>query len=90
MFIHKNQLTIIIVVIIIAVGVGGYLLYKQAYSTGYTKAEADIKAAQEEVAKRAAGEIAKTANPFGVGNPLEGVEANPFEKTKDVLNPFGP
>lgn len=57
-------------------------------SSGYKKAEADIKAVQAEAAKKAAGEAAKAANPFGVANPLGDVEANPFEKTKKILNPF--
>ncbi|MEK7096031.1 MAG: hypothetical protein AAB896_01955 [Patescibacteria group bacterium] len=57
-------------------------------SQGYKRAEADIKAVQAEAAKKAAGEAAKAANPFGVANPLGEVEANPFEKTKKILNPF--
>lgn len=57
-------------------------------SYGYKKAEADIKKVQAEAAKNAAEEAAKAANPFGVANPLQGVEANPFEKTKKILNPF--
>ena len=32
--------------------------------------------------------IADAANPFKVVNPLEGVEANPFEETAKKLNPF--
>ena len=38
--------------------------------------------------EKSAAEIGKAANPFGAVNPLEGVEANPFEKAKKVLNPF--
>ena len=43
---------------------------------------------QEEAAKQAAADAAKAANPFQIVNPLEGVETNPFEKTKKILNPF--
>ena len=57
-------------------------------SRGYKKAEADIKQVQAEAAKKAAEEAAKAANPFEAANPLGGVEANPFEKTKKILNPF--
>lgn len=55
---------------------------------GYTRAEADLKKVQEEAGNRAAEEAAKAANPFQAANPLEGVEANPFEKAKGILNPF--
>ena len=39
-------------------------------------------------AKQAAEEAAKSENPFKSESPLSAVEANPFEKTKKVLNPF--
>lgn len=58
------------------------------YSSGYAQAQADVKALEEEVATKATEEAAKAANPFQAVNPLEGVEANPFEKVKKVLNPF--
>lgn len=70
-------------------GLGGYTL---GNTNGYRQAEADIKKAQEELAKqataKAAEEAAKTANPFQTTNPLENIDANPFEKVKKVLNPF--
>ena len=39
-------------------------------------------------AQQAAEETAKSENPFKSESPLSAVEANPFEKTKKVLNPF--
>ena len=47
-----------------------------------------VKKAQEIAGQKAAEDAAKAANPFGVANPLEGVETNPFEEAKKVLNPF--
>src|SRR3989344_4057000 len=58
------------------------------YTTGYAKAQDDVKALQEEATQKATEDAAKSANPFQAVNPLEGVEANPFEKVKKVLNPF--
>jgi len=55
---------------------------------GYKRAEADIKKIQEEAAKKSAEALTKAANPFSGANPLEGIDANPFEKTKKILNPF--
>lgn len=74
-----------VVIFLVAGLVGGYWF---GFSRGYNKAEADIKKVQEEAAKKAAEEAAKAANPFKAVNPVEGVEANPFEKTKKILNPF--
>lgn len=39
-------------------------------------------------AQKAATDSAKSENPFKTESPLSGVEANPFDKTKKVLNPF--
>jgi hypothetical protein len=73
-------------VIALAAGlVGGYFY---GDSQGYKRAEADIKATQQASAQKAAKQAADAANPFKAANPLEGVEANPFEKTKKILNPF--
>lgn len=55
---------------------------------GYGRSQADVKKAQEVAGQKAAEDAAKAANPFGVANPLEGVESNPFEQAKKVLNPF--
>ncbi len=57
-------------------------------SYGYKRAQADFKKLEEAAALSNAEVVAKAANPFQVANPLEGVEANPFEKAKKVLNPF--
>lgn len=72
----------VLVIIVFAVG------WWVGHTQGYKKAEADVKRVQAEAAKKASEEAAKSANPFGAANPLGGVEANPFEKTKKILNPF--
>ena len=92
----KNSLVLIIVAVIVSLAVGGAAGffygndagYKKGDSAGYKRAEADMKNLQEASAKKVSEEAAKAANPFGSSNPLEGVEANPFEKAKQVLNPF--
>lgn len=81
---HKLS-TVWVVVLVVVVLVVGYWYGDQK---GYARAEADIKKVQEEAGKKAAEDAAKAANPFQAANPLEGVEANPFEKTKSILNPF--
>lgn len=58
------------------------------YRAGYNKAVADVKATQEALGEKASQDAADAANPFKVVNPLEGVEANPFEETAKKLNPF--
>lgn len=76
---------IIVLVAVIALG----LWYSGArYDQGYEAAIADIKAQQEEAGNKAAQAASDEANPFKVSNPLQGVEANPFEKAKKTLNPF--
>lgn len=80
--------TAIIIVAVVLAGVAFWFGRSGGYSAGYTQAQADVKALQEESARKAAEEAAKSANPFQAVNPLEGVEANPFEKVKKVLNPF--
>lgn len=81
----KNGL---IVIAIILIGLAFWLGRSNGYSAGYTQAQTDAKALQEESVRKASEEAAKSANPFQAVNPLEGVEANPFEKVKKVLNPF--
>ncbi|MBI4159806.1 hypothetical protein HY504_01435 [Candidatus Wolfebacteria bacterium] len=82
------------VLVALVVGVvGGYYYgdgagYRRGDGDGYKRAQADVKKSQEEAARLAAESAAKAANPFGAQNPLQGVEANPFEKTKKALNPF--
>jgi len=74
------------VLVALAVGlVGGYWF---GHQVGYSRAEADVKLVQEAVAKKATDNAAKAANPFQAVNPLEGVNANPFQKAKNILNPF--
>lgn len=80
---------IVAAIIIVLAGIGVYQYGRSVgHSAGYAKAQADIQNLQEEGARKGAEEAAKTANPFQAVNPLEGVEANPFEKVKKVLNPF--
>jgi hypothetical protein len=88
MVLTSKQLQIGVVVTVIVLLLVGYFSFKVGSSSGYANAEADIVEAQEEAATRAAEEVAKAANPFDVNNPLKDVEANPFEKTKKILNPF--
>ncbi|MAF80129.1 hypothetical protein CL629_03570 [bacterium] len=88
-----STIVVAVVIALIVGGVGGYLYGKSAgqtagYDTGYTEAEEDLVKVQEEAARRTTEEAAKAANPFEIENPLENVEANPFEKVKEVLNPF--
>lgn len=75
----------IVVVIIIVLG---FWYSSTRYDQGYEAAVADIKAQQEEAGNLAAKAATDEANPFKVENPLQGVEANPFEKAKKTLNPF--
>jgi hypothetical protein len=83
----NNKITIIVAALIL-VGIAFWAGRSNGYTTGYAKARADIQALQEEAARKTVEEAAKSANPFQAVNPLEGVEANPFEKVKKVLNPF--
>jgi len=71
--------------IVVAVGVLGYWAGDWQ---GYGRSQADVKKAQETAGQKAAEDAAAAANPFKGTNPLEGVEANPFEEAKKVLNPF--
>jgi len=82
---NQSSRRIVFIVVVILVFLAG-LWYGNG--RGYKQAEADIKATQQEAAKKAAADAAKAANPFQATNPIEGVEANPFEKTKQILNPF--
>ena len=43
---------------------------------------------EDAAAHKAASDAAKSSSLFKASNPLSGVEANPFEKTKKILNPF--
>jgi len=80
--------TAFIIVVIILIGGAFWVGRSGGYTAGYAQAQADAKALQEESTRKATEEAAKSANPFQAVNPLEGVEANPFEKVKKVLNPF--
>jgi hypothetical protein len=76
----------VLAVVALLVGLGGGFWYGE--SAGRERAAADVEAQQEELAKKAGEDAAKAANPFQTVNPLEGVEANPFESAKKALNPF--
>ena len=77
-----------LVVVVVLMGALGFWYSSKKYDDGYNAAVADVKAQQEEAANKAAQAASDEANPFKVANPLEGVEANPFEKAKKTLNPF--
>ncbi|MEK7135802.1 MAG: hypothetical protein AAB831_01425 [Patescibacteria group bacterium] len=81
----KNGL---IVIAIILIGLAFWGGRSVGYKSGYAQAQTDVKNLQEEVVRKATEDAAKSTNPFQAVNPLEGVEANPFEKVKKVLNPF--
>ena len=66
----------------------GVLAYWGGDWVGYSRSQTEVKKAQEVAAQKAADDAAKAANPFKGTNPLEGVESNPFEQAKKVLNPF--
>lgn len=82
---ENNKLWKLVLAALVVGLVGGYWF---GDSRGYGRAQADVKKLQEEAAAKAAGDAAKAANPFQAVNPLSGVEANPFEKAKNLLNPF--
>jgi len=82
---QNNKILVWVLIALVAGLVGGYW-YGQ--SKGYSQAQADIKKVQEQGAKKAGEDAAKAANPFQAVNPLQGVNANPFEKAKKILNPF--
>ncbi|MBI4119873.1 MAG: hypothetical protein HY454_00190 [Parcubacteria group bacterium] len=82
----------VLVVLVVSL-VGGYFIgfsfgYQQGDVAGYKRAETDIKKIELAAGEKAAADAAKAANPFQVVNPLQDVDANPFEKAKKVLNPF--
>ena len=83
---EKNKIVMIVVVLVI-IALGFWYSGKK-YDEGYKAAVIDIKAQQEEAGNKAAKAATDEANPFKVENPLQGVEANPFEKAKKTLNPF--
>ena len=83
-----NNRTVLVVVVVVLAGLVFWLGRSAGYTAGYAQAQTDAVALQEETAKKATEEAAKSTNPFQAVNPLEGVEANPFEKVKKVLNPF--
>ena len=48
----------------------------------------ETETAQNTAVSKAVTGVAKSENPFQAENPLSNVEADPFEKTKKILNPF--
>ena len=84
---NKNIWVKVVIILAVIIALGFWYAGKR-YDQGYEAAIADIKAQQEEVANKAAQTASDEANPFKVANPLQGVEANPFEKAKKTLNPF--
>lgn len=96
--ISSTALFVFLAVAAVAVGVlGGYkygsesgLLSGQmkGYDVGYAAAEANIAKLQKGAADKAAQDASAAANPFSVGNVLDGVDPDPFLKVKKTLNPF--
>lgn len=85
----KSTPPIAFILVGVVIAGGAFWLGKSSgYQSGYAQAQTEVKALQEEAASKAAADAAKAANPFATVNPLEGVDANPFEKVKKVLNPF--
>lgn len=80
-----NKQLLKIVLAIVMVGVLGYWAGDRV---GYNRSQAEVKKAQELAGQKAAEDAADAANPFKAANPLGGVESNPFEEAKKVLNPF--
>ena len=79
----------VLLVVLVLVGLGAFFVGRTGgYQSGYAQAQGDIQRLQDEGARKATEEAAKSANPFQAVNPLEGVETNPFEKVKKILNPF--
>lgn len=77
--------------LVIGLGLGywfGGAKATSAYNDGYAKALSEAQAVQDAAAARSAEVAAEAANPFQAVNPLEGVTANPFERAKQILNPF--
>ena len=72
-------------IISIAVGALGFWVGDRM---GYSRSQAEVKKAQDAAGQKAAEDAADAANPFKAANPLEGVDSNPFEQAKKVLNPF--
>ncbi|PIT89089.1 MAG: hypothetical protein COU27_02160 [Candidatus Levybacteria bacterium CG10_big_fil_rev_8_21_14_0_10_36_7] len=85
---NKNSILLLVVGLILGVGGGYYYGNGVGYTSGHQAAVTEAEQAAAEIAAKATAEAAKAANPFQAVNPLEGVEDNPFEKTKKVLNPF--
>ncbi len=85
----SRKMTILWAVIVAIALAGAYWFgAHQGYGRGYRQAQVDVKTLQDEAAQKAANEAAKNANPFQAANPLRGVNTNPFEKAKNILNPF--
>lgn len=74
--------------LVIGLLIGNWYGNKTGYDKGYAVAQEEAAKLQKEASRKAVEETAKAANPFQVTNPLEGVEADPFEKTRKILNPF--
>ena len=85
---HRISIVWVVILIVIVLVAGTVVGAWDGDQKGYARAQADIKNVQAEAAKKASAEAAKNANPFQASNPLEGVNANPFEKAKSILNPF--
>jgi len=71
---------VILIIAVAAIAVAAWLFY--------ARSQPAAPKAEEVAAEKVAVDVAKAENPFKSDNPLSGVETNPFDKTKKVLNPF--
>ena len=82
---NSNKSLLLTIIVMIVVGVLGFWVGDRM---GYSRSQAEVKKAQDIAGQKAADDAADAANPFKATNPLEGVDSNPFERAKKVLNPF--
>lgn len=59
-----------------------------AFWFAYVQYQGANETAQNTTVSKVVTGVAKSENPFQAENPLSNVEADPFEKTKKILNPF--
>ena len=83
----RNGLIGLLALVIIA-GAIYWLGQRSGSVKGYMQAQTEVINVKESNVSRVVEQKAKSENPFQTVNPLSKVEANPFEKTKKIMNPF--